>query len=160
VPAHPRREGVKGEHLNLTLRYLARQPLRFQPFFFELFLNLRFLFDQPLSGRVLRTSDKVKANLGVHSYPDWFRFHVTKWHGFRQIGNSVPPFLARAVASEIVRAMRCRPKPSSSLMELGDERLLELTLASAAEHFGVSSKIIGKRLRRRSDEISHARRAA
>jgi len=36
----------------------------------------------------------------LHSYPDWFRFHVTKWHGFRQIGNSVPPLLARAVREE------------------------------------------------------------
>jgi DNA (cytosine-5)-methyltransferase 1 len=38
----------------------------------------------------------------LHSLPDWFRFHGTRWHDFRQIGNSVPPLLAGAVA----RAMR------------------------------------------------------
>jgi DNA (cytosine-5)-methyltransferase 1 len=38
----------------------------------------------------------------LHSLPDWFRFHGDRWHDFRQIGNSVPPLLARAVA----RAMR------------------------------------------------------
>ena len=38
-------------------------------------------------------------------YPDWFRLHVTKWHGFRQIGNSVPPLLGRAVASKIAEAL-------------------------------------------------------
>lgn len=40
----------------------------------------------------------------LHSFPDWFEFHDTKWHGFMQIGNSVPPRLARAVALEVVRA--------------------------------------------------------
>ncbi len=34
----------------------------------------------------------------LHSFPDWFQFHSTSWHGFMQIGNSVPPFMARAVA--------------------------------------------------------------
>ncbi|HEY9702998.1 MAG TPA: DNA cytosine methyltransferase, partial [Allocoleopsis sp.] len=27
----------------------------------------------------------VREAARLHSYPDWFRFHVTKWHGFRQI---------------------------------------------------------------------------
>jgi DNA (cytosine-5)-methyltransferase 1 len=33
----------------------------------------------------------VREAARLHSFPDWFRFHKTKWHGFRQIGNSVPP---------------------------------------------------------------------
>jgi DNA (cytosine-5)-methyltransferase 1 len=37
----------------------------------------------------------------LHSFPDWFIFHPTRWHAFRQIGNSVPPRLARSVASSI-----------------------------------------------------------
>jgi len=41
----------------------------------------------------------------LHSIPDWFRFHGTRWHDFRQIGNSVPPLLARAVALSVVAAM-------------------------------------------------------
>lgn len=47
----------------------------------------------------------VREAARLHSFPDWFRFHPTKWHGFRQIGNSVPPLLARAVASSIARAL-------------------------------------------------------
>lgn len=43
----------------------------------------------------------VREAARLHSYPDWFRFHPTKWHGFRQVGNSVPPRLARAVANEV-----------------------------------------------------------
>ncbi|MFW6296606.1 MAG: DNA cytosine methyltransferase, partial [Halothece sp.] len=26
----------------------------------------------------------VREAAQLHSYPNWFRFHVTKWHGFRQ----------------------------------------------------------------------------
>jgi len=48
----------------------------------------------------------VREAARLHSFPDWFRFHPTKWHAFRQIGNSVPPRLARAVAQSIARALK------------------------------------------------------
>lgn len=41
----------------------------------------------------------------LHSFPDWFRFHGTRWHDFRQIGNSVPPLLAKAVAKQIFASL-------------------------------------------------------
>jgi DNA (cytosine-5)-methyltransferase 1 len=47
----------------------------------------------------------VREAARLQSFPDWFCFHPTKWHGFRQIGNSVPPILARKVADKIVRAL-------------------------------------------------------
>jgi DNA (cytosine-5)-methyltransferase 1 len=47
----------------------------------------------------------VREAARLHSFPDWFYFHPTKWHGFRQVGNSVPPFLARAVAAGIIWAV-------------------------------------------------------
>ena len=37
----------------------------------------------------------------LHSFPDWFQFHGTRWHDFRQIGNAVPPMLAHAIAMSI-----------------------------------------------------------
>ncbi len=43
----------------------------------------------------------VREGARLHSFPDWFDFHPTIWHGFRQVGNSVPPFLARAVGNSI-----------------------------------------------------------
>lgn len=46
----------------------------------------------------------VREAARLHSFPDWFYFHPTKWHGFRQIGNSVPPLLARAVAKSLREA--------------------------------------------------------
>lgn len=33
----------------------------------------------------------VREMARLHGFPDWFRFHATKWHGARQIGNAVPP---------------------------------------------------------------------
>lgn len=48
----------------------------------------------------------VREGARLHSFPDWFRFHPTKWHGFRQLGNSVPPLLARAVARQVRSALR------------------------------------------------------
>jgi DNA (cytosine-5)-methyltransferase 1 len=47
----------------------------------------------------------VREAARLHSFPDWFHFHPTKWHAFRQIGNSVPPHLARAVAKAVRLAL-------------------------------------------------------
>lgn len=47
----------------------------------------------------------VREAARLHSFPDWFTFERAKWHALRQIGNSVPPLLAQAVASEIRRAI-------------------------------------------------------
>ncbi|WP_077922658.1 DNA cytosine methyltransferase [Spirosoma sp. 209] len=37
----------------------------------------------------------------LQGFPDWFSFHPTKWHSFRQIGNSVSPIVAEHVLSTI-----------------------------------------------------------
>jgi DNA (cytosine-5)-methyltransferase 1 len=77
--------------------------------------------------------------------------HVTKWHGFRQIGNSVPPLLGRAVASAIVNALgEIAAKPEES-MELGDESLLSMNMGEAAKYFSVSRHVIAQRNRKPID---------
>jgi DNA (cytosine-5)-methyltransferase 1 len=83
----------------------------------------------------------------LHGFPDWFRFHETKWHGARQIGNAVPPPLARAVASEIVRAMEYAPARAKEILPAGDTRLLRLDMSAAADYFRVAVPI-GKRDRK------------
>ncbi|MBH8572165.1 DNA cytosine methyltransferase [Nostocaceae cyanobacterium CENA369] len=77
----------------------------------------------------------VREAARLHSYPDWFRFHVTKWHGFRQVGNSVPPLLAKAVASEIIRSLNISPFKSSFCQQIGDEKLLQLNMSQAAQRY-------------------------
>ena len=47
----------------------------------------------------------VREMARLHGFPDWFRFHATKWHGARQIGNAVPPPLALAVAKTVISAL-------------------------------------------------------
>lgn len=37
----------------------------------------------------------------LQGFPDWFVFHRTKWHSFRQIGNSVSPLLAEKLLKVI-----------------------------------------------------------
>jgi DNA (cytosine-5)-methyltransferase 1 len=88
----------------------------------------------------------VREAARLHSYPDWFRFHVTKWHGFRQIGNSVPPFLARAVASKIREAFPA-PKKSDRPVAQGHSRLLSFAMSAAAAHYGVRPDVVPKRIR-------------
>lgn len=80
----------------------------------------------------------VREAARLHSYPDWFRFHSTKWHGFRQVGNSVPPLLARAVAEEVLRAAGSRPSRPRRGIRLGDEALLHWGPSHAAAEFGVA----------------------
>jgi DNA (cytosine-5)-methyltransferase 1 len=74
----------------------------------------------------------------LHGFPDWFRFHATKWHGARQIGNSVPPPLARAVAGSIVTALGAEPERPERIVDLGDPALLSMDMSEAARHFGVT----------------------
>ncbi len=47
----------------------------------------------------------VREAARLHSFPDWYQFDSTRWHAFRQIGNSVPPRLARCVARSTLDAL-------------------------------------------------------
>ncbi|MGH2937403.1 MAG: DNA cytosine methyltransferase [Solirubrobacterales bacterium] len=75
----------------------------------------------------------VREAARLHSYPDWFRFHWTKWHGFRQVGNSVPPLVGRAVAASVRSALSTEPISPIEPIDLGDQSLLRLENAAAAE---------------------------
>ncbi|KAF0190344.1 MAG: DNA (cytosine-5-)-methyltransferase [Gammaproteobacteria bacterium] len=90
----------------------------------------------------------VREAARLHSYPDWFRFHTTKWHGFRQIGNSVPPLLARAVGGQLMQALKKKPVKPAEVVSLGDESLINISMTDAAAMFGVSSKVIPSRQRK------------
>lgn len=97
----------------------------------------------PTASRVITVREAAR----LHSYPDWFRFHVTKWHGFRQIGNSVPPMLARAVGGQIMKALKKKPEKPEETLALGDQSLVSISMSDAAAMFGVPSTIIARRQR-------------
>lgn len=86
----------------------------------------------------------VREMARLHGFPDWFRLHATKWHGARQVGNAVPPALARAVASQIIDALRVRTRTPSRVLTLGSPELLTLEMGSAAARFGVQRPIGGR----------------
>jgi len=90
----------------------------------------------------------VREAARLHSYPDWFRLHSTKWHGFRQIGNSVPPLLARSVAAEVVKAMGVKPSKPKTVLQPGNPDLLSLDMGSAARYFNVPRDTIAQRTRK------------
>ncbi len=89
----------------------------------------------------------VREAARLHSYPDWFRFHVTKWHGFRQIGNSVPPLLAKAVASKIIEQLNVYPCKPRDIKILGNDNLLMYDMSEASKYYGVDSRTIEPRKR-------------
>lgn len=83
----------------------------------------------------------VREMARLHGFPDWFRFHHTKWHGARQIGNAVPPPLARAVATAVMEASGAKPKKIAVPVPLGDQGLLHMDMSEASAYWGVSCPI-------------------
>ncbi len=81
----------------------------------------------------------VREMARLHGFPDWFRFNVTKWHGARQIGNSVPPLLARAVAGQITKALGVHPDKPVEAISLGAPELLNFDNSKAAAHFEIQA---------------------
>lgn len=98
----------------------------------------------PYKPRLITTREAAR----LHSFPDWFRFHTTKWHGFRQVGNSVPPLLARAIASQLMQAIGVKPqKPKVPIKLQSDTSLVSLNMSEAALTFAVSRRVIEPRRR-------------
>ena len=89
----------------------------------------------------------VREAARLHGYPDWFSFHGTKWHGMRQIGNSVPPPLAQAVAATLHTQLRDRPVRPTEPVLLPDLECLGLPMTAAADHYAVDPHTIAPRQR-------------
>jgi DNA (cytosine-5)-methyltransferase 1 len=56
----------------------------------------------PLKPRVITPREAAR----LQGFPDWFVFHSTKWHSFRQIGNSVSPIAAEEILIIIKKLLR------------------------------------------------------
>lgn len=56
----------------------------------------------PTEHRVITPREAAR----LQGFPDWFTFHSTKWHSFRQIGNSVSPIVAEVILNRIRKKIR------------------------------------------------------
>ncbi len=95
----------------------------------------------PLTPRCITVREAAR----LHSYPDWFMLHATKWHGFRQIGNSVPPLLAKAVAQEIIKAMEFIPVKPQQINYLSQSELLHFKMSQAEQYHKLETRAIARR---------------
>ena len=91
----------------------------------------------------------VREAARLHGYLDWFRSHVTKWNGFREIGNSVPVMLGHTVAAELLKADNITPT-RGEFTPLGDEALLPFTATEARTYFELTERVIPQRNRAES----------
>ena len=53
----------------------------------------------PYQPRVITPREAAR----LQGFPDWFQFNPTKWHSFRQIGNSVSPIVAERLLTAIAK---------------------------------------------------------
>lgn len=56
----------------------------------------------PTEPRVITPREAAR----LQGFPDWFRFAPSKWHSFRQIGNSVSPILSESLLKKIKRILQ------------------------------------------------------
>lgn len=94
----------------------------------------------------------VREAARLHSFPDWFRFHVRKWHALRQIGNAVPPRLAGAVAATLLPALGVAPFAPKRRLSLGADELLGMSLNEAAAHYGYDDDLLPYDVRRKTEK--------
>jgi len=85
----------------------------------------------PFQHRVLNVREAAR----LQSFPDWFNFHVTNWHGFRQVGNAVPPELARLLGKSVRYSLPESAADSLPVVALGDRTLLTLGYTAASTRF-------------------------
>jgi len=69
----------------------------------------------------------VREGCRLHSVPDWVRLSSSKIAAYRQLGNSVPPLLARAIGRQIMRALDLSPAAPADVIPYGAETLLHTT---------------------------------
>ena len=90
----------------------------------------------------------IREAARLHTFPDWFQFHRTIWHGFREIGNAVIPVLAKSLGLEIIKCLNIDTK-QLEIRELPevDSAYLTFNMRQASEYWNLPTDVIPKRKR-------------
>lgn len=88
----------------------------------------------------------IREAARLHTFPDWFQFHRTIWHGFREIGNAVIPLLAKQLGTEIINCLEV-DLTSLEIKKLPtiDSSILSYKMTQAANFWQVDRDVIPKR---------------
>ena len=90
----------------------------------------------------------IREAARLHTFPDWFQFNRTIWHGFREIGNAVIPALSKELGDVVIQALGidsqhlCR----RTLVSISDE-ILKYNMSQASSYWGIADDVIPKRKR-------------
>lgn len=57
----------------------------------------------------------VREAARLQSFPDWFQFATAKWHAWQEIGNAVPPLMARVLGGAVLNAAGILPNDPNPL---------------------------------------------
>ncbi len=90
----------------------------------------------------------VREAARLHTFPDWFYFHNTIWHGFREIGNAVIPFLAKSIGKQIIKALELDSSKFKTYALIHQEKdLLDYNMGQASKYWDTPNDVIPKRKR-------------
>lgn len=90
----------------------------------------------------------IREAARLHSFPDWFQFHRTIWHGFREIGNAVVPLLSKSLGEEIMQCLGVDKKQIKTReLEYVNEEILSFNMSQACKYWNINNNIIPKRKR-------------
>jgi len=94
----------------------------------------------------------VREAARLHTFPDWFRFHNTIWHGFREIGNAVIPFLSKSLGGQIIKAMNLNSDEFKTYnLSQQNDNLLNYNMGQASKYWDIPDNLIPKRKRLNKD---------
>ncbi len=89
----------------------------------------------------------VREAARLHTFPDWFQFHRTIWHGFREIGNAVIPMLSKSLGEEIIDCLKIDREQLEIRGLKIDYQVLSYNMGQASDYWQVPNDVIPKRKR-------------